>query len=257
MKDVLLALLELPLEESGATQPLHLPVEAGGRLTNLFQEAHPGATWLAVDCSDPAQGFHGRWPQACLPCCCSCCCHCPGPRPALPAAPTRVAATAQLWNVAPCGCALCHTASQQGRRWVLRGARAAVAPRPVEGGAGDRMGTRTGHNGHPPSLPPQTLFLQDNSIEHLGPGVLAPLAALRHLYLHNNSLTALEPGAFRTQPRLLELALTGNRLQGLRTGAFSGLSQLRILYLAGNQLVQLLDFTFLHLPVRRGVPDVP
>ncbi|XP_055981401.1 leucine-rich repeat-containing protein 24 [Sorex fumeus] len=94
----------------------------------------------------------------------------------------------------------------------------------------------------------QTLFLQDNSIEHLEPGVLAPLAALRHLYLHNNSLRALEPGAFRTQPRLLELALTGNRLQGLRTGAFAGLSQLRILYLAGNQLVQLLDFTFLHLP---------
>lgn len=106
---------------------------------------------------------------------------------------------------------------------------------------------------HLPVLPPsglQTLFLQDNSIAGLEPGILAPLAALRHLYLHNNSLRALEPGAFRAQSRLLELALTGNRLRGLRLGAFTGLAQLRVLYLAGNQLVQLLDFTFLHLPVR-------
>uniref|UniRef100_A0A4X1UQT9 Leucine-rich repeat-containing protein 24 n=1 Tax=Sus scrofa TaxID=9823 RepID=A0A4X1UQT9_PIG len=101
----------------------------------------------------------------------------------------------------------------------------------------------------PPGIPPgtQTLFLQDNSIARLEPGVLAPLASLRRLYLHNNSLRALEPGAFRAQSRLLELALTGNRLRGLRVGAFSGLAQLRVLYLAGNQLVQLLDFTFLHL----------
>lgn len=82
------------------------------------------------------------------------------------------------------------------------------------------------------------------------PGILAPLASLRHLYLHNNSLHALESGAFRAQSRLLELALTGNRLRGLRVGAFAGLAQLRVLYLAGNQLVQLLDFTFLHLQVR-------
>ncbi|XP_030896555.1 leucine-rich repeat-containing protein 24 isoform X2 [Leptonychotes weddellii] len=102
----------------------------------------------------------------------------------------------------------------------------------------------------PPGIPPgtQTLFLQDNSIARLEPGVLAPLAALRRLYVHNNSLRALEPGAFRAQSRLLELALTGNRLRGLRVGAFAGLAQLRALYLAGNQLVQLLDFTFLHLP---------
>ncbi|KAF5920969.1 leucine-rich repeat-containing protein 24 isoform X2 [Diceros bicornis minor] len=102
----------------------------------------------------------------------------------------------------------------------------------------------------PPGIPPgtQTLFLQDNSIMRLEPGVLAPLTALRHLYLHNNSLRTLEPGAFHAQPRLLELALTSNRLRGLRVGAFTGLAQLRVLYLAGNQLVQLLDFTFLHLP---------
>lgn len=102
----------------------------------------------------------------------------------------------------------------------------------------------------PSGIPPgtQTLFLQDNSIEHLETGVLAPLATLRHLYLHNNSLRFLEPGAFHAQSRLLELALTGNRLQGLRVGTFTGLTQLRTLYLAGNQLVQLLDFTFLHLP---------
>lgn len=85
----------------------------------------------------------------------------------------------------------------------------------------------------------------------LEPGILVPLAALRCLYLHNNSLRALEPGTFHAQSRLLELALTGNRLRGLHLGAFAGLAQLRILYLAGNQLVQLLDFTFLHLPVRR------
>ncbi|XP_032323847.1 leucine-rich repeat-containing protein 24 isoform X2 [Camelus ferus] len=101
----------------------------------------------------------------------------------------------------------------------------------------------------PPGIPPgtQTLFLQDNCIAHLEPGVLTPLASLRHLYLHNNSLHALEPGAFRAQSRLLELALTSNGLRGLRVGAFAGLAQLRVLYLAGNQLVQLLDFTFLHL----------
>ncbi|KAM7075783.1 leucine-rich repeat-containing protein 24 isoform 1-T1 [Molossus nigricans] len=102
----------------------------------------------------------------------------------------------------------------------------------------------------PPGIPPgtQTLFLQDNSIMRLEPGILVTLAALRCLYLHNNSLHALEPGTFHAQSRLLELALTGNRLRGLHLGAFAGLAQLRILYLAGNQLVQLLDFTFLHLP---------
>ncbi|XP_037658936.1 leucine-rich repeat-containing protein 24 [Choloepus didactylus] len=102
----------------------------------------------------------------------------------------------------------------------------------------------------PPGIPPgtQTLFLQDNSIAHLEPGALAPLAALRRLYLHNNSLHGLEPSAFRAQPRLLELALTGNQLRSLRGGAFTGLAQLRVLYLAGNQLARLLDFTFLHLP---------
>uniref|UniRef100_A0A8C5L8A4 Leucine-rich repeat-containing protein 24 n=1 Tax=Jaculus jaculus TaxID=51337 RepID=A0A8C5L8A4_JACJA len=102
----------------------------------------------------------------------------------------------------------------------------------------------------PPGIPPgtQTLFLQDNSIAHLEPGALAPLAALRHLYLHNNSLHALDSGAFRGQPRLLELALTGNRLRGLHGSAFVGLAQLRVLYLAGNQLARLLDFTFLHMP---------
>ncbi|KAB0351709.1 hypothetical protein FD754_016566, partial [Muntiacus muntjak] len=41
------------------------------------------------------------------------------------------------------------------------------------------------------------LFLQENSIARLEPGILAPLASLRHLYLHN-SLHALESGAFRT-----------------------------------------------------------
>ncbi|XP_077022583.1 leucine-rich repeat-containing protein 24 isoform X2 [Tamandua tetradactyla] len=102
----------------------------------------------------------------------------------------------------------------------------------------------------PPGIPSgtQTLFLQDNSIAHLEPGALAPLAALRRLYLHNNSLHGLEPSAFRAQPRLLELALTGNQLRSLRGGAFTGLGQLRVLYLAGNQLARLLDFTFLHLP---------
>lgn len=113
-----------------------------------------------------------------------------------------------------------------------------------------------------PSSGPQTLFLQDNSITRLEPGVLAPLAALCRLYLHNNSLRGLEPGAFHAQSRLLELALTGNRLRGLHVGAFAGLAQLRVLYLAGNQLAQLLDFTFLHLPVRgragkrRGPPEL-
>lgn len=124
---------------------------------------------------------------------------------------------------------------------------------PVGAGAPQGRGRLPQRREYPPSLPPsgpQTLFLQDNSIARLEPGVLAPLAALRRLYVHNNSLRALEPGAFRAQSRLLELALTGNRLRGLRVGAFAGLAQLRALYLAGNQLVQLLDFTFLHLPVR-------
>lgn len=134
--------------------------------------------------------------------------------------------------------------TQVGTAWGPRpGGRGVWAP----GGGGSRL---RGVNS--PRLPsgPQTLFLQDNSIARLDPGVLAPLAALRRLYLHNNSLRALEPGAFRAQSRLLELALTGNRLRGLRVGAFAGLAQLRALYLAGNQLGQLLDFTFLHLPVR-------
>uniref|UniRef100_I3N595 Leucine rich repeat containing 24 n=1 Tax=Ictidomys tridecemlineatus TaxID=43179 RepID=I3N595_ICTTR len=72
----------------------------------------------------------------------------------------------------------------------------------------------------------------------------------------------VECGALRLRvvplgiPPGTQLALTGNRLRGLRGGAFVGLAQLRVLYLAGNQLARLLDFTFLHLPVRgqkRGI----
>uniref|UniRef100_A0A8C7C464 Leucine rich repeat containing 24 n=1 Tax=Neovison vison TaxID=452646 RepID=A0A8C7C464_NEOVI len=235
-----------------------LPLAANGRLYHPAPERAGGVglvrSALAFELS---ACFEYPWPRGRPYCCCYGCCGSLTSRPALPAARPPAAATAPRWSAAPCGCASFRPEFHPGRRWAPRGATGprGRGARDTKGGCWSALGKReTPSAGSrlllPPPSGPQTLFLQDNSIARLEPGVLAPLAALRRLYLHNNSLRALEPGAFRAQPRLLELALTGNRLRGLRVGAFAGLGQLRALYLAGNQLVQLLDFTFLHLPVR-------
>ncbi|KAG8430311.1 hypothetical protein GDO86_018001, partial [Hymenochirus boettgeri] len=97
------------------------------------------------------------------------------------------------------------------------------------------------------SCPPQTVFLQDNSITQIQQQDLSPLLGLQYLYLQNNTISGLEPGAFRTQQNLLELALNGNRIHLINSSIFKGLEHLRVLYLAGNQITRLPANTFSNL----------
>ncbi|MDE2677493.1 MAG: leucine-rich repeat domain-containing protein [Gemmatimonadota bacterium] len=59
-------------------------------------------------------------------------------------------------------------------------------------------------------------------------------AGLRGLYLRDNALTELPPGVFASLPRLRELELTGNGLGELPPGIFDGLANLRRLDLSLN-----------------------
>ncbi|EPY88540.1 ran GTPase-activating protein 1 [Camelus ferus] len=103
-------------------------------------------------------------------------------------------------------------------------------------------------------------FLQDNAVEHLVPGELSGLQALRWLYLSGNRITQVSPGALGPARELEKLHLDRNQLrepvghslqhlflnssgleqvgtEGISAGAFSGLGpQLQSLHLQKNQL---------------------
>lgn len=64
-------------------------------------------------------------------------------------------------------------------------------------------------------------------------------AGLRGLYLRDNALTELPPGVFASLPRLRELELTGNGLGELPPGIFEGLDSLLFLQLDNNRLDRL------------------
>nr|AAT70353.1 variable lymphocyte receptor [Petromyzon marinus] len=82
----------------------------------------------------------------------------------------------------------------------------------------------------------QVLYLYDNQITKLEPGVFDSLAALTFLNLGNNQLTALPEGVFDRLVNLQKLYLWGNQLSALPVGVFDKLTQLTYLGLYVNQL---------------------
>ena len=78
------------------------------------------------------------------------------------------------------------------------------------------------------------LYLYDNRLTALAPGVFAGLGSLRRLWLDGNRLTALPPGVFAGLGSLRELWLDGNRLTALPPGVFETLTALTDLILSGN-----------------------
>lgn len=89
-----------------------------------------------------------------------------------------------------------------------------------------------------PQVPLDTveLYLDNNQIKELPPGVVNNLVNLVKLDLSQNKLTYIESDTFRSLSKLSTLILSYNRLQCLGERAFVGLSGLRILSLHGNEL---------------------
>nr|AAT70331.1 variable lymphocyte receptor [Petromyzon marinus] len=82
----------------------------------------------------------------------------------------------------------------------------------------------------------QVLYLYDNQITKLEPGVFDSLTALTELNLAVNQLTALPVGVFDSLTQLTILALERNQLPALPAGVFHKLTQLTQLGLNDNQL---------------------
>uniref|UniRef100_A0A6I8QLA9 Uncharacterized protein n=1 Tax=Xenopus tropicalis TaxID=8364 RepID=A0A6I8QLA9_XENTR len=113
----------------------------------------------------------------------------------------------------------------------------------------------------------QRLFLQNNHISEIGPGLFSPLTSV--LWLFSNHISILHPGAFNGLENLEELDLGNNpkfpilqsdTFEGLKSlrslhlyhchinrlpsGLFRGLYSLRYLYLQNNRLTVLPDGLF-------------
>ncbi|XP_063290904.1 reticulon-4 receptor-like 2 [Pelobates fuscus] len=74
------------------------------------------------------------------------------------------------------------------------------------------------------------VFLQNNQISELGPGLFSPLTSV--LWLFSNRISLLRPGAFQGLEYLKELDLGNNpTLPPLQPDTFSGLSSLQSLHL--------------------------
>ncbi|XP_048221816.1 platelet glycoprotein Ib alpha chain [Perognathus longimembris pacificus] len=100
-----------------------------------------------------------------------------------------------------------------------------------------------------------TLDASFNQLNSLSPEVLEGLSHLHELYLQNNNLQVLPPGLLLATPRLRKLNLSNNKLGELPPGLLEGLGELDSLYLQGNWLRTvpkgffgdlLLPFAFLH-----------
>jgi Leucine-rich repeat (LRR) protein len=83
------------------------------------------------------------------------------------------------------------------------------------------------------------IFLNDNYLVELSPGIFNSLESLEYLRLNNNLFTYLSPEAFSSFASLRYLYLGGNRLTELPKGIFSPLSRLEYMYLENNKLTRL------------------
>ncbi|XP_012634864.2 platelet glycoprotein Ib alpha chain [Microcebus murinus] len=107
-----------------------------------------------------------------------------------------------------------------------------------------------------PALPAlRSLDVSFNQLTSLSPGALDGLSQLHELYLRDNKLKTLPPGLLAPTPHLKKLNLANNGLEELPSGLLDGLEDLDTLYLQGNSLstipkgffgTLLLPFAFLH-----------
>nr|AAX77055.1 variable lymphocyte receptor [Lethenteron appendix] len=80
----------------------------------------------------------------------------------------------------------------------------------------------------------QTLWLGNNQITKLEPGVFDSLTQLTYLTLRDNQLTALPEGLFDRLGNLQQLGLHINQLKSIPRGAFDNLKSLTHIYLFNN-----------------------
>nr|AAT70330.1 variable lymphocyte receptor [Petromyzon marinus] len=80
----------------------------------------------------------------------------------------------------------------------------------------------------------QNLWLNNNQITKLEPGVFNGLANLRELHLWGNQLVSLPPGVFDRLTQLTHLGLHNNQLKSIPRGAFDSLTKLQYIYLYSN-----------------------
>ena len=83
------------------------------------------------------------------------------------------------------------------------------------------------------------LYLDNNNIDDLHPGVFDGLSILEDLYLTFNKLSGIRLGVFDTLGSLTFLSLEENRISDLTPGVFRGLTKLRELRLDVNRLTEL------------------
>nr|3G39_A Chain A, Variable lymphocyte receptor VLRB.2D [Petromyzon marinus] len=80
----------------------------------------------------------------------------------------------------------------------------------------------------------QVLYLYDNQITKLEPGVFDRLTQLTRLDLDNNQLTVLPAGVFDKLTQLTQLSLNDNQLKSIPRGAFDNLKSLTHIWLLNN-----------------------
>nr|2R9U_A Chain A, Variable lymphocyte receptor [Petromyzon marinus]2R9U_B Chain B, Variable lymphocyte receptor [Petromyzon marinus]2R9U_C Chain C, Variable lymphocyte receptor [Petromyzon marinus]2R9U_D Chain D, Variable lymphocyte receptor [Petromyzon marinus] len=80
----------------------------------------------------------------------------------------------------------------------------------------------------------QRLWLNNNQITKLEPGVFDHLVNLQQLYFNSNKLTAIPTGVFDKLTQLTQLDLNDNHLKSIPRGAFDNLKSLTHIYLYNN-----------------------
>nr|AAT70340.1 variable lymphocyte receptor [Petromyzon marinus] len=88
----------------------------------------------------------------------------------------------------------------------------------------------------PAEIPTTTkiLWLHDNQITKLEPGVFDHLVNLKELWLNSNQLQALPAGVFDKLTQLAHLELQNNQLKNIPRGAFDNLKSLTYIWLHNN-----------------------
>ncbi len=97
------------------------------------------------------------------------------------------------------------------------------------------------------------LFLANNQITSIQPGVFRGLPELLALNLLNNristiQISTIQPGMFQGLSDLANLNLNGNQITSIQPGSFQELTNLRSLSLNNNQIISIQPGTFQGLP---------
>ena len=81
-----------------------------------------------------------------------------------------------------------------------------------------------------------SLWLNNNYISQLRPGIFDGLKSLKKLYIYENRIIDIHSGSFLNLTRCTILSFSRNKLTKLRAGIFDGLDSLMELYLNDNKI---------------------